>query len=133
LSLTSHARASSVAESPGTTGRFFDCVEELEGVDGVVASGGSTSLQFIVIHSARLAVNEELVDENAEGAGEPVEDVETRVDDAALDVGDILATNTGGFRESGLREPGSGPLENEVPAKYLPRWRSCRRCPMDHA
>jgi len=43
----------------------------------------------------------------------------TRLTDAALDVGDILATNTGGFRESGLREPARARSENEVPAKYL--------------
>jgi hypothetical protein len=64
--------------------------------------------------------NKEAVDGDAEGVDDAIDDVETGVGGPAFDVGDGLPAEAGGVSESGLREPGSGAFECEIPTEELP-------------
>ncbi len=81
---------------------------------------------------ARILLNEEPGNGDAEGAGEPVEDVEVGINGAAFDFGDCLPADPGCVGKYGLREPSSGSLEREVPTYNFPRRRSDSCCLAGH-
>jgi hypothetical protein len=102
LSLTSHPRSSSVAEPPCSAGSLFDCVERFKGVDGVFASGSTTSSKLIVVHKSRIVENEKAVDGDTEGVDDAIDDVEAGVGGSAFDFRDRLPAEAGGIGECGL-------------------------------
>jgi hypothetical protein len=122
--LTSYRWPSSGAVAGWSSGSFVDRREKLSRYDGIVTAGITTSDELIVVHRALDAVNEEPIGSCTEGVGKLVEDVETRIRDAAFDFRDGLTADAGGIGKGGLGKPDSGSFDNDMDTKYLPRRRS---------
>jgi hypothetical protein len=72
---------------------------------------------------------EQTIDRDIQSTRNTIDNLETRVGDSTLDLGDRLPTETSGVSKPGLGKPGSRALKDEITAEKMPRrlmwgWRS---------
>jgi hypothetical protein len=100
-------------------GRFVDGREDGSRIDKLARGVGRAACEFVVVDGTGAWWNEEFRDWDAEGVGDPLDDIDADVADAALDSGNRGTRNSGSLCEGFLRELGSGSPKNDVGTKGL--------------